>query len=246
MTVAVGTEEPAHRYFVTSSRHVRKPPILGRAASAACFIEVEPGSHGHDGTCLVSGESSLCPIEQETAAMEAEILALGRDAPRAPTEVEFCEIFALSYRRLVVQLYGVTGDSAEAEDLVQEAFVRAAAAGKRFLVMDNPEAWVRTVAINIQRSRWRKLRNFSRIRDRLAAAPSDLPALEDRLDVIKAMRTLPEGQRVVVALHYLADLGVAEVAGTLGIAEGTVKSRLSRGREALALALSEDEGDRHV
>jgi hypothetical protein len=36
--------------------------------------------------------------------MEAEILALGRDAPRAPTEVEFCEIFALSYRRLVVQL----------------------------------------------------------------------------------------------------------------------------------------------
>lgn len=178
--------------------------------------------------------------------MEAEILALGRDAPRARTEVEFCEIFAVSYRRLVVQLYGVTGDAAEAEDLVQEAFVRAAAAGKRFLAMDNPEAWVRTVAINIQRSRWRKLRNFSRIRDRLAASPNDLPALEDRLDVIEAMRTLPEGQREVVALHYLADLEVAEVAGTLGIAEGTVKSRLSRGRDALALALAEKEGDGHV
>ena len=145
-----------------------------------------------------------------------------------------------------MQLYGVTGDAAEAEDLVQEAFVRAAAAGKRFLAMDNPEAWVRTVAINIQRSRWRKLRNFSRIRDRLAAAPNDLPALEDRLDVIEAMRTLPEGQREVVALHYLADLEVAEVAGALGIAEGTVKSRLSRGPDALALALAEDEGDGHV
>jgi RNA polymerase sigma-70 factor (ECF subfamily) len=105
---------------------------------------------------------------------------------------------------------------------------------------------VRTVAINIQRSRWRKLRNFSRIRNRLAASPIDLPALEDRLDVIEAMRTLPEGQREVVALHYLADLGVAEVAGTLGIAEGTVKSRLSRGRDALALALAEKEGNGHV
>jgi len=177
--------------------------------------------------------------------MEAEILAVGRDAPRSPTEVEFREIFAVSYRRLVVQLYGVTGNAAEAEDLVQEAFVRAAAAGKRFLAMDNPEAWVRTVAINIQRSRWRKLRNFSRIRDRLAASPNDLPALEDRLDVIEAMRTLPEGQRQVVALHYLADLDVAEVARTLGVAEGTVKSRLSRGRDALALALAE-EGNGHA
>jgi len=171
--------------------------------------------------------------------MEAEILALGRHAPRARADVRFCEIFAVSYRRLVVQLYGVTGNAAEAEDLVQEAFVRAAAAGKRFVAMDNPEAWLRTVAINLQRSRWRKLRNFSRIQDRLAAPPNDLPALEDRLDVIEAMRTLPEGQREVVALHYLADLDVAEVARTLGIPEGTVKSRLSRGRDALALALTE-------
>src|SRR3954462_11567150 len=108
--------------------------------------------------------------------MEAEILAVGRDVPRSRTELEFCEIFAVSYRRLVVQLYGVTGNAAEAEDLVQEAFVRAAAAGKRFLSLDNPEAWLRTVAINIQRSRWRKLRNFSRVRDRLPPSPHDLPA----------------------------------------------------------------------
>jgi RNA polymerase sigma factor (sigma-70 family) len=57
---------------------------------------------------------------------------------------------------------------------------------------------------------------------------------------------LPEGQREVVALHYLADLEVAEVARTLGIAEGTVKSRLSRGRDALALALAEKEENGHV
>ncbi len=174
--------------------------------------------------------------------MAAEVLASGHEVALAPAELEFHHIFVASYRRLVVQMYGVTGDAAEAEDLVQEAFVRAAAAGRRFIKVDNHEAWLRTVAINIQRSRWRKLRNFSRIRERLAAPPTDLPALENRLDVIEALRGLPKGQREVVALHYLADLDVAEVARTLGIAEGTVKSRLSRGRDALALILSQEEG----
>jgi RNA polymerase sigma-70 factor (ECF subfamily) len=174
--------------------------------------------------------------------MAAEVLASGPEVALAPADLEFHHIFVASYRRLVVQMYGVTGDAAEAEDLVQEAFVRAAAAGRRFIRVDNHEAWLRTVAVNIQRSRWRKLRNFSRIRERLAEPPTDLPALESRLDVIEALRGLPKGQREVVALHYLADLDVAEVARTLGIAEGTVKSRLSRGRDALALVLNQEEG----
>ena len=175
--------------------------------------------------------------------MEAETLESGPcEAAPAPTELAFHAIFVASYRRLVVQMYGVTGDAGEAEDLVQEAFVRAAAAGTRFIKVDNHEAWLRTVAVNIQRSRWRKLRNFSLIRERLAAPPTDLPALENRLDVIEALRGLPQGQREVVALHYLADLDVAEVARTLRIAEGTVKSRLSRGRDALALVLGQEEG----
>jgi RNA polymerase sigma-70 factor, ECF subfamily len=177
--------------------------------------------------------------------MNAETLVSGREATRAPTEVQFRDIFAASYRRLVVQLYGVTGDAAEAEDLVQEAFVRAAAAGAGFLSVDNHEAWLRRVAINVQRSRWRKLRNFSRIKERLAGPPTDLPALEDRMDVIEALRGLPEGQREVVALHYLADLPVEEIARTLRVPEGTVKSRLSRGREALAVVLGNEEGSSH-
>ena len=177
--------------------------------------------------------------------MAAEILASGRTTD-APHELAFGEIFGRSYHRLVVQLYGVTGDAAEAEDLVQEAFVRAAAAGKRFLAVDNHEAWLRTVAINVQRSRWRRIRNLSRIRERLAAPPTDLPELAARLDVIEALRGLPEGQREVVALHYLADLPLNEIAQTLGIAQGTVKSRLSRGRAALALTLAEEEGTGHA
>jgi RNA polymerase sigma-70 factor (ECF subfamily) len=178
--------------------------------------------------------------------MDPETLAIGRRVAEARSEPAFREIFNASYRRLVVQLYGVVGDIVEAEDVVQEAFVRAAAAGRRFLQVENHEAWLRTTAVNVHRNRWRKLRNYSRIKERMAVPPTDLPALEDRLDVIEALRGLPEGQRAAVALHYLADLAVDEIARTLGIAEGTVKSRLSRGRVALATALADREGNGHV
>ena len=175
--------------------------------------------------------------------MDDDTVVFGRLAPRQGVSLE--EVFNGSYRRLVVQLYGVVGDRAEAEDVVQEAFVRAAGAGRRFSGTANPEAWLRTTALNLHRSRWRKLRNFSRIKERLAR-PEDVPGLEDRLDVIEALRSLPIEQREVVALHHLADLPVADIAEALGLPPGTVKSRLSRGREALAHALSAEEEVDHV
>ena len=159
--------------------------------------------------------------------------------------VDVEEVFDLSYRRLVIQLYVVVGDRVEADYLVQDAFVSAFAAGRSFTETANPEAWLRTTAINLHRSRWRKLRNFSRIKEHVAA-PQDVPGLDSRLDVIEALRSLPAEQRQVVALHHLADLRVADIAEELGLPTGTVKSRLSRGREALAQALSTDEEVDHV
>ena len=167
--------------------------------------------------------------------MSEEILARTPEVGLA-NEPALAEVFERSYRRLVVQLYGVVGDLVEAEDLVQEAFVRAASSGRRFSAVDNPEAWLRRTAVNLHRNRWRKLRNFSRIRHRLEN-PTDPPGLDDKVVVIQALRGLPEQQRQVLALHYLADLSIEDVAATLGCAVGTVKSRLARGRDAMALAL---------
>ena len=172
----------------------------------------------------------------------SEVLDLGGAAPARTVEATLDEAFHRSYRRLVVQMYGVVGDLGEAEDLVREAFVRAAAAGHRFTRVDNPEAWLRTVAVNLHRNRWRKLLNFGRVQSRLVDTP-DPPALEEHVAVVQALRALPEAQREVVALHHLADLPVVEIAELLGVAGGTVKSRLSRGREALAELLGE-EGSR--
>ncbi len=171
---------------------------------------------------------------------EWEMLAVGHDRPADRARVDIAEVFEASYRRLVVQLYGVVGNAGEAEDLVQEAFVRAYASGPRFTRVDNPEAWLRTTAVNLYRNRWRKMRNFARIKDKITG-PLDLPGLEEHLEVVDALRQLPENLRLVLVLHYLADRQVAQIADELGIAEGTVKSRLSRGRVAMAALLSEEE-----
>jgi RNA polymerase sigma-70 factor (ECF subfamily) len=174
---------------------------------------------------------------------QKETLALGHQSPAQDARGNLQEVFDASYRRLVVQLYAVVGNAGEAEDLVQDAFVRASASGSRFLKVENPEAWLRRTAINLHRNRWRKLRNYSRIRPELETRETrrDLPGLEEHLIVVDALRHVPAPQREVLALHYLADLPVAEIASSLGVPEGTVKSRLMRGREALAAQLGNEE-----
>lgn len=144
------------------------------------------------------------------------------------------EIYEGSYRRLVTQMYGITGDRQEAEDAVQEAFARAVAAGGRFRRIDNPEAWLRTVAVNVVRRRWRRARMFGSLAPRLVTASSTPGISDDHVAVIEALRAMPASHREVLALFYLGDLTVQQVAESLGIPEGTVKSRLSRGREMLS------------
>lgn len=153
------------------------------------------------------------------------------------------EVYATSYRRLVGQLTGVTGDPVEAEDVVMEAFVRAVGS-RSFLAADNPEAWLRTVAVNVSRTRWRRSRFFRDVSHRLVAeeAYADLP--EDRLVLLAALRRLPAAQREAIALHHLADLPVHEVAEAVGAPVGTVKARLARGRTALAALLAETDTER--
>jgi RNA polymerase sigma-70 factor, ECF subfamily len=178
----------------------------------------------------------------EATMDQQEILSSRRDLAAEATRETLRQVFHASYQRLVVQLYAVTGDALEAEDLVQEAFVRAVSAGRRMGSVDNPEAWLRTVAINLHRRRWRRMRTFARITPRIPG-PTDLPGLDEHVVVIKALRQLPEGQRQALALHYLADMQLADIAETLGIAEGTVKSRLNRGRAAMAALLADGDGD---
>lgn len=150
------------------------------------------------------------------------------------------ELYAGCYRRLVLQLYPVTGDLGEAQEVVQDAFVKLLSSPGRVATLENPEAWLRTVAVNYARSRHRRGGTLRRLLHRIERAPTETPGLTpDHVALMAALRQLPEPQRVAIALHHLADLPVAEVARTLGVSEGTVKSRLARGRAALAPILGE-------
>jgi RNA polymerase sigma-70 factor, ECF subfamily len=90
--------------------------------------------------------------------------------------------------------------------------------------------------MNLSRSGLRRLRSERRARSRLTAARGLEPDAE-RIDVERALSTLPRRQREAVVLHYYMQLDTAEVASTLGMARGTVKSTLFRARAALASAL---------
>lgn len=149
------------------------------------------------------------------------------------------EVYDASYRRLVGQLVGVTGSRAEAEDVVQEAFVRAINHSRTFRRTDNPEAWLRRVAVNLARSRWRRVQRLAHLRPAMPEPRDDEELGTERVALVAALRQLPAAQRESIALHHLADLPVHEVAQTLGVPTGTVKARLSRGRAALAVLLDD-------
>ncbi|GAA3232752.1 SigE family RNA polymerase sigma factor [Dactylosporangium siamense] len=155
----------------------------------------------------------------------------------------FDEFYAACFRPLTVQLFAFTGDMAAAQDVVQEAFCRALSRWKRVAEMDDPASWVRRVAWNLATSRWRRARTamaFARRHvEEHVAAPSP-----DRVALARALSTLPEQQRRAVILHYLADLPITEIARQEGVAEGTVKSWLHRGRTALAAQLTDKESHR--
>jgi RNA polymerase sigma-70 factor (ECF subfamily) len=149
----------------------------------------------------------------------------------------FAAFYTASYRRLLGQLFAVTGDLAEAENLLQEAYARAFVRWRQVRAYDLPEAWVRRVALNLAAMAAKRLRRRTAALLRLGP-PLVVPELSpDLLDLRDALCALPLGQRQAIVLHHLVGLPVDEVARELRLPAGTVKSRLARGRRALAHSL---------
>jgi RNA polymerase sigma-70 factor (sigma-E family) len=142
-------------------------------------------------------------------------------------------------RRLAFLL---TGDWTEAEDLVQDALVRCERRW-RAIEADDPHAYVRRAVVN-GASNWRRRR-------RLELPLSEQPAMGDhssstdaRLTLLAALRRLPVDQRQVLVLRFFEQLSEGETAQALGIPRGTVKSRTSRGLDALRRAGLDTTGTR--
>jgi RNA polymerase sigma-70 factor (ECF subfamily) len=168
-----------------------------------------------------------------------------RPAEVAAGTIEFDQFYHAHFRALTVQLCAYTGDLSQAQDVVQEAFCRAFSRWDKVVRFDDPVAWVRRVAWNLATSRWRRLRTAQRYlrhqRVEHVAGPT-----ADRVDLAAALATLQPNHRRAVVLHHLADMSVAEIARQEGVAEGTVKAWLHRGRAGLAAHLTDhSEEQRH-
>lgn len=163
-----------------------------------------------------------------------------REPDRAPDHArEFDAFYAATAKRLVATVYAMTGDLTEAEDAVQEAYVRAWQRWERLTREGDPLPWVRTVASRLAISTWRRTRNRLRAQLRHGTV-GEVPELSaDRVALVAALRELPLPQRQAVVLHHLLDLPVEQVARETGSSNGAVRTRLSRARKALGERLTD-------
>lgn len=154
---------------------------------------------------------------------------------------EFDAFYAATCYRLLGQVYAFCGDLADAEECLQEAYVRAWQRWRRLSTYDEPVAWVRQVAFRLTTGRWRRKVTSRRHAHRLAQSVDVAGPSDDTVTVVALLRRLPTAQREALVLHYLADLPVADIAVRLGVPEGTVKARLARGRAALQAQSSREK-----
>lgn len=151
---------------------------------------------------------------------------------------DFGEWYRAQHPRLLAAVVLLTGERESARDITAEAFSMALERWDEVATMSNPAGWTYVVAVNLVRRGWRR-----RLRERLVGRPiSEVPfAPEARLDVYRAVRSLPERARTAVVLRYFGGLSEAEVAEAMGVAVGTASATLATARRRLSVLLAEDE-----
>lgn len=164
-------------------------------------------------------------------------LELVSDGGHAPVAIDFSGFFAQHHRTIASALALTLRDEQLASDAAAEAMARAYQRWDDVGRYANPSGWVYRVGLNWARSRRRKLlREIFRSESPETAAPP-APDTDPRLG--QALAQLPIEQRSVVVCRYLLDWSEFQTAEALEIAPGTVKSRLSRGLDRLAVLMDE-------
>jgi RNA polymerase sigma-70 factor (ECF subfamily) len=166
-------------------------------------------------------------LEEPPMPDEAYVEAVGAHS--------FDAFFLREYKPMVALATAVSGSTEAAEDIAQEAMLRARRHWDRVSAYDKPRLWVRRVTINLAISNRRRI--ASEAKARLAWWERREPAAQPEPldpDLLGALRALPARQRAAVSLHYLEDRSTPEIADLLGCSESTARVHLHRGRIALA------------
>ena len=165
-------------------------------------------------------------------------------------DIDAYEEIVQRYQQLAFRTaYVITRSAAEAEDAAQDAFVKAYRALASFRTGAEPRPWLLRIVANEARNRMRSAVRRQRLELRLAegfrqgdAAPSPeavAVAADERRRLLAMVNALSHEDRLVIASRYFLELSGEETAAALGIAEGTVKSRLSRALARLKVRVEE-------
>ncbi len=165
-----------------------------------------------------------------------------RAAPERMDEQLFEELYQKYAGDVLRVSYFYLGDRQQAEDVTQDVFVRLLTNAPD-LIPGKEKAWLLKVALNRCRDLWRaawvKRVVLGSPAMELTPAPGNLEDNLERQELLAAIRKLPADFRAVILLHYYQGYGISEIAGMMHVPEGTISSRLSRGRKKLEEILKE-------
>lgn len=153
--------------------------------------------------------------------------------------MDFDTFYRTEFAAMRALARNVSGDSAAADDLVQEAFTKAHQQWPKISNYESPGGWLRRVTINLAISRRRRIgREVSALRRKaFERQPEETEEVDD--EVWDAVRKLPPRQRAVVALFYQEDRSTRDIAEILGCTVSTATSHLNQARKKLAVELGE-------
>lgn len=152
---------------------------------------------------------------------------------------EFTQFVAARGSALRRTAFLLTGDWHDAEDLAQTAMAKLYVAWPR-VRLEGAEAYARTIMVRSLVDWRRRFWHRERPSDVLPDLPGDSPPPDDRMDLARALASLPVGQRAVLVLRFWEDLSVEQVSKVLGVSAGTVKSRTSRALESMRAVMGDD------
>jgi RNA polymerase sigma factor (sigma-70 family) len=164
--------------------------------------------------------------------------SLAQDAEAEATPLTFEDLFADQHARVFRALYLIVGNTHEAEELMQDAFLHVL---ERWDRIADPEAYLYRTAFNGARSRFRRL-TLAAKRTLSPGQPEDPFAAADLRDqMVRELRRLPERQRMALVLVDLLDYRSDDAAEVLGVTAATVRSLASHGRATLKLSMETDD-----
>jgi RNA polymerase sigma-70 factor, ECF subfamily len=196
----------------------------GAAAAAAVESSVEAGSE------------SLAAVEPVEPSSEPP--AAVKPVEPNSESLSFDDFYRSEHRHVLGLAFVLTGNQWVAEDTAQDAFTAAFRQWRSIVAYDSPGAWVRRVTCNRAASALRRRVREAKALMRLAGRTQTHVELDEGDEAFwQAVRRLPPRQAQAVALYYMEDYSVRQISEVLDCSEGTVKTHLSRARDAVARQL---------